>query len=87
MVYRGQEASVKLPHGVYPVGGEVNGVCQMAHHKDKGSELPHGKAVTIIETCIAAVKTWGAFFDGHPVELVQVHGYHGWYMKNAFNLH
>lgn len=87
MSYKGREASVKLPHGVYPVGGTIDGVCQMEHHKNRDSELQHGKAVKIVKACVATVKTWGAFFDGHPVELVQVDGYHGWYMKNAFNLH
>ena len=87
MSYKGQEASVKLPYGVYPVGGTVDGVCQLEHHKDKKNELPQGKAVTIVRDCIAAVKTWGELFNGHRVELVQVDGYQGWYMKNAFHLH
>lgn len=87
MSYFGQEASVKLPHGVYPVGGTVDGVCQMAHHQDKKNELQHGKAVTIVRDCVATVKTWGQFFNGHHVALVQIKGYHGWYMKDAFNIH
>jgi len=87
MSYLGQEASVKIPYGVYPVGGTVNGVCQMKHHKDMTNELPKGKAVKIIEECVAAVTTWGNFFNNENFELVRVYGYSGWYPKNAFQLH
>ena len=61
MSYSGQKASVKLPYGVYPVGGTVDGVCQMKHHKDMNNELPKGKAVKIVEECVAAVTAWGNF--------------------------
>lgn len=76
-------AIVNVPIGLCPIGGTVNGVCQMAHHKSDKNRLTPKIPVEITQCQLASVETYGGSISGRTM-VVQIKGREGWYMANAF---
>lgn len=76
-----------VKHGTYPIGGTVDGVDQMAHHKNPSAEIPFKKTVTITGEKVARVTTYGeasGSFRDVEVAVVAIVTKPGWYMKSGF---
>lgn len=70
--------------GVFPIGGSINGVDQLAAHADPQNYIEGGAEVEILNELMADVTTYGGFHDGQLMKVVAVHGRRGFYTAGAF---
>ncbi len=80
-------ATCIVKHGTFPIGGTVDGVDQMEHHRNPAAEIPFQKTVTITREKTARVTTYGdvnGSFRDVEVAVVALATKPGWYMKSGF---
>ena len=87
---RGRQRRGKLANatcvvsGVFPIGGSVDGIDQLAEHADPKNHVPFGETVEVIEERVADVTTYGGFHTGHSMKVVAVRGRCGFFTASAF---
>ena len=79
------KAQVIVEHGLYPLGGTVDGVDQMNEHHDPKNELKGGDKVVIAKREEAVVTTWGGHYNAAKMKVVEIVGKNGWYLASGFH--
>jgi hypothetical protein len=81
-----QQATVVPEHGLYPLGGTVDGTDQMAEHENPANKLEGGAKVALKTEKKAKVTTYGGLHTDTEVHVAQVHGKPGWYVMSGLSL-